>query len=43
MNKDQGCNDHDWNLVPLCRSCHSKTYNDVWQSRIEYLLNNNKE
>lgn len=25
-NKDQGCNnEHDWKLIPLCRSCHMKT------------------
>lgn len=24
-NKEQGCEDHNWKLVPLCRSCHAKT------------------
>lgn len=38
MNKDQGCNDHDWNLVPMCMSCHTKSHSDIWTSRIEYLL-----
>jgi len=40
MNKDQGCNDHDWKLVPLCISCHPKAHSKLWQSRIEWLLNN---
>lgn len=38
LNKDQGCNDHDWSLVPLCMSCHGKAHTNVWQARIEYLL-----
>ena len=25
-NKMQGCDDHDWFLVPLCRSCNSKGF-----------------
>lgn len=25
FNKEQGCNDHKWVLIPLCRSCHAKT------------------
>ena len=25
-NKMQGCNDHEWFLVPLCRSCNSKGF-----------------
>ena len=37
MNKQQGCNS-DWKLVPLCQLCHLKCHNDLWQSRIEYLL-----
>lgn len=24
-NKLQGCEGHQWKLVPLCRSCHTKT------------------
>lgn len=24
-NKNQGCNEHKWRLIPLCGSCHSKT------------------
>ena len=27
-NKMQGCDDHEWRLVPLCRSCHMKTNNN---------------
>lgn len=39
MNKDQGCDNHEWKLVPLCRSCHNRIHNQTWQARIEYLLN----
>jgi hypothetical protein len=38
MNKQQGCNDTEWKLVPLCQSCHARSHNDIWESRIEYLL-----
>ena len=38
MNKDQGCDDHEWSLVPLCAACHGKAHNPVWQARIEYLI-----
>lgn len=24
-NKEQGCNGHEWHLVPLCHSCHGKS------------------
>jgi len=29
-NKSQGCNGRQWGLVPLCRSCHSKTQHNRW-------------
>lgn len=38
MNKQQGCDDHDWNLIPLCASCHARVHNKPWQARIEYML-----
>jgi hypothetical protein len=38
MNKDQGCNDHDWYLVPLCMEHHGRAHSKMWQARIEYLL-----
>lgn len=38
MNKDQGCDDHEWSLIPLCTSCHGKAHNPAWQARIEYLI-----
>lgn len=39
MNKNQGCDDHKWKLVPLCMKCHGKrSHSDMWQARIEYLL-----
>lgn len=40
MNKDQGCNGHEWKLVPVCLQCHNKTHSKMWQARIEYLLEN---
>ena len=41
MNKDQGCDDHEWSLVPLCAACHSRVHNPTWKARIEYLLRRN--
>lgn len=38
MNKDQGCGDHEWKLVPLCKSCHGKSHSKAWRPRIEYVL-----
>lgn len=38
MNKDQGCNDNEWALVPVCLNCHRILHTKLWQSRIEYLL-----
>lgn len=39
-NKEQGCNGHKWALVPLCRSCHSKTNHNrtAWQMIIKHKL-----
>jgi len=37
-NKDQGCNDHNWQLIPLCVSCHAQAHSEPIQSRIDYLL-----
>ncbi|MCK4665853.1 HNH endonuclease [Candidatus Dependentiae bacterium] len=43
-NKSQGCDDHEWKLVPLCRSCHTKTnFNrDYWIKLILDKLENIK-
>lgn len=38
MNKDQGCDDHDWNLIPLCINHHGSSHTSLWIARIEYLL-----
>lgn len=38
-NKDQGCNDVQWKLVPLCMRCHPGSHRDPIKSRLEYLLN----
>lgn len=40
MNKDQGCDSHEWKLVPLCIGCHGSAHNDLVMNRIIYLLNN---
>ena len=39
-NKNQGCEEHDWKLIPLCGSCHSKTnYNrNYWENLITDVL-----
>ena len=35
-NKLQGCDEYEWRLVPLCRSCHAKTNSDreMYERRI---------
>lgn len=38
MNKAQGCDGHEWKLIPVCRSCHGKLHNKRMQSCIEYIL-----
>lgn len=42
MNKAQGCDNHDWKLIPLCASCHAIVHNSTWQTRIEYMLQENQ-
>lgn len=37
MNKDQGCNDHQWKLVPVCIGCHNLLHNPTWAARLRYL------
>ena len=39
MNKLQGCNGIRWKLVPVCIHCHIPLHNELWKSRIIYLLN----
>lgn len=36
MNKNQGCDGHEWKLVPLCMNYHRHSV--VWTERIKYLL-----
>ena len=38
-NKDQGCNGHDWALVPTCLEHHAPAHSELWTARIVYLLN----
>ena len=35
-NKEQGCKDHEWKLVPLCKSCHAKTNGNrtYWETKL---------
>ena len=40
MNKQQGCNEHEWKLVPLCMQCHNSKTADEMQQYIEYILEN---
>jgi len=40
MDKNQGCNDKRWKLIPLCMEWHGKTHNELWEFRIIWLLNN---
>ena len=41
-NKMQGCDNWEWRLAPLCRSCHSKMYNRQLHLLLQLLLINNK-
>lgn len=40
MNKYQGCDNHEWNLVPLCLHHHGSAHTNLVMNRIIYLLNN---
>lgn len=37
-NKNQGCNDTDWCLIPVCISCHGKVHTKIWENRIQFLI-----
>jgi len=37
-NKHQGCDGHDWRLIPVCKVCHPTLHTVVWESRLNYLL-----
>lgn len=41
MNKQQGCDEHMWKLVPLCKSCHAKSHGNPLKSRIVFLIDHN--
>jgi len=41
-NKMQGCDDWEWRLTTLCRSCHGRMSNKRNHLLLELLLNNNK-
>lgn len=38
MRKDQGCDGHEWKLVPTCLHHHATTHTPLWIGRITYLL-----
>ena len=38
LNKNQGCDNIEFNLVPLCNHCHSKVHTMIWIHRIIYML-----
>ena len=38
MSKSQGCNGEQWKLIPVCMSCHSRIHNDLWENRLNYIL-----
>ena len=38
MNKNQGCDDIEWKLVPVCIHCHNKLHSELWEYRILYIL-----
>lgn len=38
MNKNQGCEGIRWKLVPMLMGQHTKMHSEVWEARIEYLL-----
>jgi hypothetical protein len=40
MNKQQGCNDNEWKLVPVCLNHHGMLHTELWEARIKYLLRN---
>lgn len=40
MNKNQGCDEHEWKLIPVCIHCHGKLHNSRMQSYVEYILEN---
>ena len=38
MNKQQGCDEHMWKLIPVCIKCHNKLHTKHMESCIEYIL-----
>lgn len=38
MNKDQGCNNNSWKLIPVCQSCHNKLHTKFMESCIVYVI-----
>ena len=38
MNKNQGCDGHEWRLVPACIHHHNAIHSILWIARITYLL-----
>ena len=38
-NKQQGCNNNDWCLIPVCLKHHNYLHTNLWEARIKYLIN----
>lgn len=38
MDKQQGCNGHEWKLIPVCIHCHRSLHTKRMASYIEYIL-----
>ena len=38
FNKMQGCNEHEWRLIPLCKSCHASATNNREGSERHYRI-----
>lgn len=40
QNRNQGCEEVEWKLVPLCTSCHARSHREPIISRLSYLVLN---
>ena len=38
QNRNQGCEEVEWKLVPLCASCHARSHREPTISRLSYLV-----
>lgn len=40
LDKNQGCDGHEWRLIPLCKYCHSGAHTNLMCARIAYIYEN---